>query len=261
MLLVCACAGFERPHDAVDRIDPLVRHVPDEAEASIESLAAFVRANEPTPLSRMKALHDWVADHVRYDVEALHLPHIPDADADAETVFRERKGVCAGYAALLVALGRAAGLDVRVVTNDSHAWNAVEIDGHEYSIDATWDAGFVDEIGFHKHYTTKYFLRGDHAPSARELIEASIRELEPRLWQIWDGPEPAAERRALLFAMWDDAAEPDDVERGWAGERARLVIEAWVRKNLPEGSPDAFTAAEIEDFNHERHGRQFTPYL
>src|SRR5262249_10360808 len=124
--------------------------------ASIAALGAYVRLIEPTPMARIKVLHDWVADHVRYDVDALRKPRIPDEDADAESVFQRRRGVCAGYAALLEALGRAAGLDVRVVSNDTHAWNAVEIEGRDYSIDATWDAGYVDDFGFHKHYSTQY---------------------------------------------------------------------------------------------------------
>ena len=49
-------------------------------------------------------------------------------------------------------------------------------------------------------------------------------------------------------------AEPDDRERGWAGARARAVIDAFIRKRLPPGSPGAYSAAEVAAFNGTRRG-------
>jgi hypothetical protein len=208
-----------------------------------------------------------VAHNVRYDVKAWRSGDIPDSDADADTVFRERIGVCAGYSTLMEALGRAAGLDVRYVAGETemgrHAWNAIDVDGREYTIDATWDAGTVDKDGFHRRYSTRWFLvpmGADSRVPMRELVTASIRELEPQLDAIWALEETPAARRAHIVALWEQAAEPDDPDLGWAGTRARLVIDAWIHKHLPEGSPDAFTAWEIRRANILRNWPRFDPY-
>jgi hypothetical protein len=37
-------------------------------QESIASLGAYVRANASDPIDRVKALHDWVALHIAYDV-------------------------------------------------------------------------------------------------------------------------------------------------------------------------------------------------
>jgi hypothetical protein len=135
---------------------------PDEATLvlevdSIERLGASVRAQVSTPRERLRVLHDWIVTHIAYDTEATDPPS-PE-DVDPELVFSRRKGVCAGYARLFVELGRAAGLDVRYRSGDSHAWNEVTLDGVVLAIDTTWDAGYVDEARrFHASYSTKYFL-------------------------------------------------------------------------------------------------------
>jgi hypothetical protein len=206
-------------------------------------------------------------------VPALSFARVPDYDADPDAVFRERKAVCAGYANLLAALGHAAGVDIRDVSGivrpffEPHAWNLVTLGDREYAIDVTWDAGDVDEHGFHRHYRTTYLFMpltepgGDHLLPPRELVEAGIIEIEPKLEAIWSGAGSPELRRALLFEFWDDAADASDPDNGWAGERVRLIVEAWVRKHLPEGGSDAFTAAELERFNQGRAGRRFAPYL
>ena len=87
----------------------------------------------------------------------------------AGDVFAARTGVCEGYARLMVALGKAAGLEVAYITgyvrdpeqrfdgdpwgNDQavlegyrHAWNGVKIDDRWYLVDTTWDDPIGGEI-------------------------------------------------------------------------------------------------------------------
>lgn len=140
---------------------------PASAEASPEALGAWLAREVPEPLERLKALHDWVADRVAYDAEAYARHETPPWDAP--TVMARRRGVCAGYAEVMVAAGKAAGLDVVYVSGDartrssdlvgeSHAWNAARVGGTWWLVDATWDAGWVDGSRFEKHYGTGYFL-------------------------------------------------------------------------------------------------------
>ena len=77
---------------------------------------------------------------------------------------------------------------------------------------------------------------------------------------LWQATEDAAERRAALFAMWDECEEGDG-ERGEAGQRARSIVLGAIRTRLPAGSPDAFTDREIAALDATRASRQhFAPY-
>ncbi len=116
----------------------------------------------------MKALHDYVADRIAYDAPAF-FGQAPRPPQDAETVFRTRKAVCAGYAKLLEALGQAIGEEIVYVVGDSrsqssdlnggsHAWNAAKLAGNWYLIDATWDSGSVNGSSFTKRYGTSYLF-------------------------------------------------------------------------------------------------------
>ncbi|MCB9797373.1 MAG: hypothetical protein H6741_32185 [Alphaproteobacteria bacterium] len=153
-------AAFEHrfSHDAAwpspAALHPLVVDMPEEVETSYESVAAYIRDREPDPFLRVKAMHDWIADRVAYDLDSLEPGQ--RAPQDAVTVFERRLGVCAGYANLLAAMGSVTGDEVVYVTGQSrgedgqldgndHAWNAVRVDGRWYLVDVTWDRVPVGE--------------------------------------------------------------------------------------------------------------------
>lgn len=150
-----------------DALHPAVASLPASAETSPEAVGRYLAAAEADPLRRARAVHDYVADRVVYDVEAYRAGVYPPQDA--LTTFRTRRSVCAGYAALFEAIGRAAGLTVETVTGrarglvhagmgEAHAWSAVRLDGRWHLVDTTWDAGHVDAEGFHKQFGARYFL-------------------------------------------------------------------------------------------------------
>jgi len=148
------------PHAAVLALTPA-------DETSPDAVGRFLAAHEHDPWHLARAVHDYVADRIAYDVVSYRSHRFPPQDA--ETTFRTRLSVCAGYAALFTAVGRAAGLTVETVVGrarhsvtdgmgEGHAWNAVKLDDRWYLVDTTWDAGGVDDAGFHKRYGTSYFL-------------------------------------------------------------------------------------------------------
>lgn len=102
----------------------------------------------------------------------------------------------------------------------------------------------------------RYQVARDH------LVRRSLERLPRHLAAVWgDRRVSASERRRILFALWDEAAEPDDRELAAAGHDARRAIERFVRRELPPGSPDAFTLEELARFNGQRGGgEQFQPY-
>jgi hypothetical protein len=149
-------------------LHPAVVNMPAGIETSIESVAQYIAGQEKDPFLRVKALHDYVADRIAYDAPSYFAGQYPPQDA--ETVFRTRVGVCAGYAKLLAALGEAIGEEIIYVVGDSrsstsdlsgqsHAWNAAKIEGNWYLIDATWNSGTVDRTtGFKKQYRADYLF-------------------------------------------------------------------------------------------------------
>jgi hypothetical protein len=80
---------------------------------------------------------------------------------------------------------------------------------------------------------------------------------------VWhQGTWSPAEKRDLLFRIWDEAAEPDDPELGAAGAHARRIIADFVRHELPRGSADGYSDAELQQLNARRPPAQprFDPY-
>lgn len=147
-------------------LHPLVAAMQPVDEPSIDAVAAYVVAHEPSKLGQLQALHDWVADRIAYDPAALTGVRPPQT---AQAVFTRRNAVCAGYADLLVALGKAAKLQIVYVVGDArgangevdgagHAWNVATVDGISYLLDATWDAGYLEgsPARFVKHFQTEY---------------------------------------------------------------------------------------------------------
>jgi transglutaminase-like putative cysteine protease len=82
-------------------------------ETSPAAVGRFLAAREHDPWQLARAVHDYVADRIAYDVASYRRGVYPPQDA--ETTFRTRLSVCAGYAALFEAVGRAAGLTVETV--------------------------------------------------------------------------------------------------------------------------------------------------
>lgn len=137
-------------------------------------------------------------------------------------------------------------------------------------------------------------LRGRLSRSAerRRIVSASLH-LGEHLVAVWhDKRRTPQQRRATLFALWDEVEEAParanrrDVligklpvrapagrdtsrsrsdastrDRVRTGELARRRIESFIRQVAPVGSPEAFTAAELAKFNTRRTSRQpFAPY-
>ena len=188
---------------------PLLQNMPKQATKSIAAVAQYLAKNEKNPFRLVKALHDFSADHVRYDFAALDAGKYPPQDA--QTVFAKGLGVCAGYANLMVALGREAGVEIVFIGGDSrdragdiagggHAWNAAKIEERWYLIDVTWDAGHREKGTFKKDYNTDYLF----TPPAF-FIESHFPE-DPS-WQLLDKPISRGEfmRQPMLAAGFHSA--------------------------------------------------------
>lgn len=146
-------------------IHPVVKAMTRDDESSIEQVARHIRSRETDPFLRVKALHDFVVTRLGYDHDSTKPGQ--RKPQDAASVFARRTAVCEGYARLLVALGQHSGDRFVYVTGDTreeggerapvgHAWNAVEILGKWYIVDATWDDPTIN--GTADHYRTDYLF-------------------------------------------------------------------------------------------------------
>ena len=148
-------------------LHPAVKEMPKSIETDYKAVAKYIAGKEDDPFLRVKALNDWAADRIAYDVESLAAGRYPPQDP--ETVFKTRKAVCAGYARMMEAMAKETGDEIVYIVGDSrdltggvagggHAWNAAKIEGKWYLIDTTWNAGFVEGDTFKKEYRTNYLF-------------------------------------------------------------------------------------------------------
>lgn len=185
-------------------LHPLVKSITNSDERTIKSVADYISSREKDPFLRVKALNDYVADRIAYDAVALAKGDYPPQDA--ETVFKTRKAVCAGYSKLMVALAKHTGDEMIYVTGVSreqggqiagggHAWNAVKIEGAWYLIDTTWNSGTVKGEKFTKSYKTDYLFTPPEAFGVGHFPKDSQ-------WQLRDKPIDRGEfvRQPMLRA-------------------------------------------------------------
>ncbi|MBT8492134.1 MAG: hypothetical protein KJO07_03660 [Deltaproteobacteria bacterium] len=92
-------------------------------------------------------------------------------------------------------------------------------------------------------------------------MEFALGDLPRYLRGVWLSPWPVETRKRVLFALWDECAERGrkDVING--GSKARYIIEAFIRWQLPQDSRHAFTAGELAVLNRGRSSEaRFEPY-
>jgi hypothetical protein len=116
---------------------------------------------------KLKAIHGWVTGNIAYDYQAFLAGQ--NQLVTASQTIQNKKGNCRDYAFLVAALARAAGLQAKVAygqtwesngwTPQSHAWNEVYVDGSWVTIDATWDAGYIQNESFVAAPSMKYFAQ------------------------------------------------------------------------------------------------------
>jgi hypothetical protein len=96
-------------------------------------------------------------------------------------------------------------------------------------------------------------LRADLRVAHERTQMAGLRRALERAW--FDEDRPAAQRRAALFAIWDECREEE------VGLLGRELVESFVRQHLPSGSIDAFPGAELASLNAQRTSTaEFKPY-
>ncbi|XP_054832805.1 kyphoscoliosis peptidase-like isoform X2 [Eublepharis macularius] len=141
---------------------------------SVENLVTALLQEAHNVLEKVRAIWIWICHHIEYDVEGLH--DTAKRFCQPADVFRYRKSVCAGYAALFEEMCSIAGIQCKTLSGYSkggrykpghvfegesdHAWNAVFLHGRWHLLDCTWGSGTVDHScnKFTFRYDEFYFL-------------------------------------------------------------------------------------------------------
>ncbi len=95
----------------------------------------------------------------------------------------------------------------------------------------------------------------------RRQGRAFLQALPKTLEGILRSRLPDADKRRLLFELWDECLETGRSELAAMGRVARSRILAFIRKSFPRGTSKAYTPQELARFNHVRTSRaRFDPY-
>lgn len=206
-------------------VERVVLEMPEEAKKSPSSVGKYLAEHVEDPFLRVKAVHDFVATWVRYDYAELRKPKRSAALQTAAQVFARRLGVCAGYARLAAAIGKAAKAEIIYLSGDArdpadylglapdvpppagagHAWNAARVNGSWYLFDATWDSDSPREDGSPGAYETTYlFVPPEvviltHRPDA-DRWQLVTHPLSRGEWLRQPLMRPLAVRYGLVFA-------------------------------------------------------------
>lgn len=138
----------------VNRFTVPTLHVESNHEEIIQ-LANELTKNVKSDLEKARRIHNWVSSNITYDYEKYYrqLEKNFDNEYGALHAYRTRTGVCYDYSNLVAALGRAAGLQVKVIKgnytapgrNELHAWNEIYISEEDrwITLDSTFAASSV----------------------------------------------------------------------------------------------------------------------
>lgn len=111
----------------------------DKSESKLLELSKSLFAMDMPQAQKVLLIHDWLINNNRYDIDDMNNPlnHVGFG------ALVRGLCVCQGYAEAAQLLFQSAGVESQVIigesNGESHAWNAVKVDGQWYTIDITWD--------------------------------------------------------------------------------------------------------------------------
>lgn len=202
-------AGYARIH-AMDfsAVDKHALNAPDSVLDDYDKLAAYLSKGAKTELEKARIIFRWVTANIAYDTEAYFTgsyrnPYTTEADT-----LRSKKGVCDGYATVVNALARRMDIkSIKVigygkgysykqggpVSPSNHAWNAMQVDGKWYLIDATWGAGYInDKKQYERKLKEFYFF-----PKPEQFIYSHLPDQDSH--QLMGRPVPISEFKEMPF--------------------------------------------------------------
>lgn len=160
--------------------------------------------NLKTDVERFRAIYIWVCNNIESDYDLMLKNNRKRAKLISNStklnnwnttfkkevfnsLIKDKKTLCSGYAYLVKKLANLAGLECEIINGygktstsfksikfPNHAWNAIKLNNKWYLCDATWSSGFITEdFTFKFNYNNDYFLMHpeDFAKSHKPLDE------------------------------------------------------------------------------------------
>ncbi|MCS0674741.1 transglutaminase family protein [Cytobacillus firmus] len=157
-------AKFEVESTGEDKRDLLPSRGVQSDAPQITELAKELTEGISGEREKAKAVYDYVAKNVSYDVNKLETDDFSWDDSALKTL-DSKTGVCQDYSYLAIALLRASNMEARFVEGTAfggfwpqkHAWVEVKVDGIWLTMDPTWGAGYIKDDKFVAAFNEKYF--------------------------------------------------------------------------------------------------------
>lgn len=157
-------AKFEVDSTGEDKRDLLPSRGIESDAPEIIALANELTAGKSTQREKAKAIYEYVAKNISYDVAKWDNKEF-EWDDSALKALAEKTGVCQDYSYLAIALLRASGMEARLIEGtaisgfwpSNHAWVETKVDGNWLVMDPTWGSGYIKDKQFVAAYNEKYF--------------------------------------------------------------------------------------------------------
>jgi hypothetical protein len=194
-----------------EKIDFHALNAPPSAEASVQSLAAYLAKPAKNDREKARAIFRWITENIDYNVEVFFKNGTGASNSD--DVLKSRKSVCNGYSDIFLSLAREAGLQAVRIRGygkgysyqpgqkfggpSNHAWNAVKINESWYLMDCTWGAGYVSrDKKYVRRFDDHYFM----TPPSQFIYDHFPEESR---WQLLDKPLLKEEYENLVYLESD----------------------------------------------------------
>lgn len=144
--------------------------------AEIERVLDELNVYEMSDYDKVCAIYDYVCSNISYskEVENNVSQWGSEADWDDHSAYGGlilKETVCQGYCTLMYRMLLQAGIENRVIVGETHGWNLVQLDGKNYLLDATWDAGNEVYLYFLNGQTS---FREDHDVIVGDTIYTTV---------------------------------------------------------------------------------------
>lgn len=156
-------AKFEVESTGEDKRDLLPSRGVQSDAREIKEQAKTVTAGKTSDRDKAKAIYDYVAKNVSYDVEKYENDDFNWDDSALKTL-ETKTGVCQDYAYLAIAMLRANDIEARFVEGRAggifpgrHAWVEANLDGEWVTMDPTWGSGYLKDGKFVPTFNEDYF--------------------------------------------------------------------------------------------------------
>lgn len=182
----------------VTKIDVTYRDYDRDAlEAEVQKSLSFVE-EEWSDLEKVIAIHDFLCTDVVYPYQDLQDNTLSANVHNLWGAVMDKSAVCDGYARAFMFYMQRVGVPCQIVTSDHHAWNQVQVDGHWYMVDTTYDDPSWDRYGNVKH---TYLMVS--AEKMKQIDQANTSLTTKHVWE--EEQFEACEDTAYDEAFWTNS--------------------------------------------------------